>query len=41
MRVMNHRVAVTGRRPAFDMTVFAPPEGDVASAQRGSRTVWA
>lgn len=28
IRVMNYRVAVTGKRPALDMTVFAPPVGD-------------
>ena len=27
MRIMNHRVAVSGRRPKFDMGVFAPVDG--------------
>ena len=28
IRVMNYRVAVTGRRPVLDMAVFAPPGGE-------------
>ncbi len=39
MRVLNYRVAVTGRRPAFDMAVFAPPQTQLADCQRGTRTV--
>jgi N-methylhydantoinase A len=40
VRVMNYRVAVTGRRPHFDMAVFAPPQGTaVADCQTGSRTI--
>ncbi|MEM1300227.1 MAG: hydantoinase/oxoprolinase family protein [Pseudomonadota bacterium] len=27
VRVMNYRIAVTGKRPGFDMGVFAPPRG--------------
>lgn len=30
-RVMNYRVAVVGRRPQFDMTVFAPKDGKPAA----------
>ena len=33
IRVMNYRVAVTGRRPALDMAVFAPPAGEVAPGE--------
>ncbi|MEM7269648.1 MAG: hydantoinase/oxoprolinase family protein [Pseudomonadota bacterium] len=33
IRVMNYRIAVTGRRPALDMTVFAPPEGAAPKAE--------
>lgn len=32
LRVMNYRVAVIGRRPPFDMTVFAPRDGKPADA---------
>jgi N-methylhydantoinase A len=39
VRVLNYRVAVTGRRPHFDMSVFAPPEGTVEDCQRRSRTI--
>jgi N-methylhydantoinase A len=40
VRVLNYRVAVTGRRPRFDMAVFAAPrEGDLAECQRGTRTI--
>ncbi len=40
VRVMNYRVAVTGRRPHFDMGVFAPPVGaPVADCQTGTRTI--
>ena len=42
VRVMNYRVTVIGRRPAFDMAVFAPKDGKPAYACRiGTRTVWA
>jgi N-methylhydantoinase A len=42
VRVMNYRVAVIGRRPAFDMAVFAPVDGKPAEDCRiGTRTVWA
>jgi len=41
-RVMNYRIAVIGRRPAFDMGVFAPQDGEAADACRtGTRNVWA
>ncbi len=40
VRVMNYRVIVTGRRPVFDMAVFAPPTGNSPEACRqGSRMV--
>ncbi|MFK7942473.1 MAG: hydantoinase/oxoprolinase family protein [Paracoccaceae bacterium] len=39
VRVMNYRIAVTGRRPRFDMAVFAPPEGQVENARIGTRRV--
>jgi N-methylhydantoinase A len=40
VRVMNYRVAVTGRRPHFDMAVFAPPVGAaLADCQTGTRTI--
>ena len=40
VRVMNYRVAVIGRRPAFDMAVFAPPAGrTVKDCVTGSRRV--
>ncbi len=38
-RVLNYRVAVTGRRPHFDMAVFAPPAGPAEAARRGTRRV--
>ena len=42
VRVMNYRVTVIGRRPVFDMAVFAPTDGKSAEACRtGTRTVWA
>lgn len=41
-RVMNYRVVVTGRRPAFDMSVFAPRNGKSAKdCLIGSRQVYA
>ena len=40
VRVLNYRVAVTGRRPHFDMGVFAPPGGGTLEAcERGARTI--
>ena len=40
-RVMNFRVAVVGRRPVFDMSVFAPRDGKAASVcLTGSRPVY-
>lgn len=39
VRLLNYRVAVTGRRPHFDMAVFAPPRGSVEACRRGERTV--
>ena len=42
MRVMNFRIAVTGRRPTFDMSIFAPPDGKPTEACRtGTRTIFA
>jgi N-methylhydantoinase A len=39
---MNYRVTVIGRRPVFDMSVFAPVQGKRAHDCRiGTRTVWA
>ena len=38
-RVLNYRVAVAGRRPHFDMAVFAPPEGTVEACRRGERRI--
>ena len=41
-RVMNYRIAVIGRRPAFDMAVFAPEGGRAPEACRtGTRRIWA
>ena len=39
IRVMNTRVTVTGRRPPFDMRLFAPPDGVLADCQTGTRTI--
>jgi N-methylhydantoinase A len=40
VRVLNYRVAVTGRRPHFDMGVFAPPSDiSLGACQRGVRQV--
>ncbi|MCT8973661.1 hydantoinase/oxoprolinase family protein [Microbaculum marinisediminis] len=40
VRVMNYRVAVIGRRPAFDMTVFAPSsDRGLEDCRVGSRRV--
>ncbi len=42
VRVMNYRVTVIGRRPAFDMGLFAPEGGvTAAEARTGTRQVWA
>lgn len=42
MRIMNYRVAVVGRRPRLDMTVFAPEGGKPAAKCRtGTRRVYA
>ncbi len=42
VRVMNYRVTVIGRRPVFDMGLFAPTGGKPAEASRiGQRTVYA
>ena len=42
VRLMNYRVTVIGRRPTFDMSVFAPSEGKPAEACRtGHRSVYA
>ena len=42
VRVMNYRVSVTGKRPAFDMAAFAPPEDKtVAQCQTATRLVHA
>jgi len=41
-RVMNYRVAVIGRRPAFDMALFAPQDGRAAQDCRtGTRRIFA
>ncbi|MEL7154315.1 MAG: hydantoinase/oxoprolinase family protein, partial [Pseudomonadota bacterium] len=40
VRVMNYRVSVTGKRPAFDMTAFAPIGGKTpAECQTATRVV--
>ncbi|MFY0612922.1 MAG: hydantoinase/oxoprolinase family protein, partial [Hyphomicrobiaceae bacterium] len=42
MRVVSYRIAVVGRRPKFDMSVFAPNAGKPAEAcQTGQRQVYA
>ncbi len=38
-RVVNWRVTVTGRRPRFDMGLFAPPEGAIEDCRAGTRAV--
>ncbi len=38
-RVMNLRTAVTGRRPKFDLSAFAPPSTPVEAAHQGRRKV--
>ena len=39
IRVVNTRVTVTGRRPRFDMGLFAPPPGALDRARNGTRKV--
>jgi N-methylhydantoinase A len=40
-RVINLRVAVTGRRPRFDLSLLAPPPGNrIDTARTGTREVW-
>ena len=40
VRVMNYRVSVTGKRPAFDMAAFAPPTTHaVDQCRTATRTV--
>ena len=42
MRVMNYRIAVIGRRPSLDMSVFAPREGKpVGECRTGTRRIYA
>lgn len=41
VRVMNLRVAVIGVRPPFDLARLSPPDGDLKSARRGERQVYA
>jgi len=42
IRLFNVRVAVTGKRPKFDLALLAPDRGaTVAAARRGSRRVFA
>ena len=41
VRIVSLRTAAIGRRPAFDLTAFAPPtDGSMAKAERGERPVW-
>src|SRR5215813_5123609 len=40
VRIVSLRVAAVGRRPPFDLGVFAPAAGSLAAARRGSRRVW-
>ena len=41
VRVMNYRVVVVGRRPGFDLKVFAPPAGkSVEDCRSGTRRTW-
>ena len=41
IRIVSLRTAVIGRRPAFDLSAFAPgPEASMAKAAKGSRPVW-
>ena len=42
VKIMNTRLAAIGRRPRFDMQVFAPVDGRLAKdCQSGSRTIYA
>src|SRR5690606_31361978 len=38
-RVLNWRIAVTGRRPRLDMGVFEPPPGALDACRRGERRI--
>jgi len=41
IRIVSLRSAATGRRPALDLSAFAPgPEATVEKAKRGARPVW-
>jgi N-methylhydantoinase A len=41
IRIVSLRSAATGRRPALDLSAFAPgPEATVENAKRGTRPVW-
>jgi N-methylhydantoinase A len=41
-RVMNYRIAVIGRRPGLDMSLFAPTDGKTAvGCQTGVRRIYA
>ncbi|MGE3147204.1 MAG: hydantoinase/oxoprolinase family protein [Pseudorhodoplanes sp.] len=41
VRIVSLRTVATGRRPAFDMSVFAPPAGaSKEKASKGTRKVW-
>jgi N-methylhydantoinase A len=41
VRIVSLRTAAVGRRPAFDLTAFAPSaEGSIQKAERGERPVW-
>ena len=41
IRIVSLRTAAIGRRPPFDLTVFAPPaDAALSAAARGERRVW-
>jgi N-methylhydantoinase A len=41
VRIVSLRTAAIGRRPAFDLTAFAPPaDASMEKAERGERPVW-
>jgi N-methylhydantoinase A len=41
VRIVSLRTAAIGRRPPFDISVFAPPaDNSLAKARRGTRRVW-
>ena len=41
VRIVSLRTAAIGRRPAFDLTAFAPSsDGSMGKAERGERPVW-